>query len=65
MEQEILNRLAAQDELLKKIDIATEKTRKYLAWTFWITVILFIVPLVLLAIAIPALLSSMSSLYGL
>ncbi|MCK9344793.1 MAG: hypothetical protein M0P64_01550 [Candidatus Pacebacteria bacterium] len=64
MEQEILNRLQAQEELLQKVYASTEKSRKYLMWTFWGTVLFFVLPLVLLAIAIPTLLSSFSTLYG-
>lgn len=65
MEQEILNRLQAQDELLQKIYISSEKTRKYFLWTFYATVALFVLPLVGLAIAIPALMSTLSGAYGL
>lgn len=65
MEQEILNRLQAQDELLQKIYISSEKTRKYFLWTFYATVALFILPLVGLMIAIPALMSTLSGAYGL
>lgn len=64
MEQEILNRLQEQENLLQKVYISTEKTRKYFMWTFYATLAFFIIPLVLLAIAIPTLLSSMSTLYG-
>jgi len=65
MEQEILNRLQAQDELLQKIYISSEKTRKYFLWTFYATVALFVLPLVGLMIAIPALMSTLSGAYGL
>lgn len=65
MEQEILNRLQAQDELLQKIYISSEKTRRYFLWTFYATVALFILPLVGLMIAIPALMSTLSGAYGL
>ncbi|HBH71391.1 MAG: hypothetical protein UU88_C0011G0019 [Parcubacteria group bacterium GW2011_GWC1_42_11] len=65
MEQEILNRLQTQDELLQKIYISSEKTRKYFLWTFYATVALFVLPLVGLMIAIPALMSTLSGAYGL
>lgn len=64
MEQEILNRLAAQDELLQKIHASTEKTRKYLAWTFYITILFFVLPLLIIIIALPSLMSGVSTLYG-
>lgn len=64
MEQEILNRLQAQDELLQKVYVSTEKTRKYFLWTFYATIALFVLPLVGLMFAIPALLSALGSAYG-
>lgn len=65
MEQEILNRLQAQEELLKKIYMSTESTRKYFMWTFYGTLILFVVPLIGLMFVIPTFLSTMGSSYGL
>ncbi|OIO30635.1 hypothetical protein AUJ77_02390 [Candidatus Nomurabacteria bacterium CG1_02_43_90] len=64
MEQEILQRIQEQNELLQKINIATEKTRKYLMWTFYGSLALFILPLIGLMFAIPAFLSNMSAAYG-
>jgi hypothetical protein len=64
MEQEILNRLAAQEEFLQRIYVSTEKTRKYFMWTLISSVVLFALPLIGLLIAIPALLSSLGSAYG-
>lgn len=65
MEQEILNRLQAQEELLQKIYISTEKTRKYFMWTFYGTLALFILPLIALMFVIPTFLSTMGTAYGL
>lgn len=62
MEQEILNRLQAQEELLQKVYISTEKTRKYFLWTFYMTLAFFVLPLVGLMFVIPAFLSSYKSL---
>ena len=64
MEQEILNRLNAQEELLQKVYISSEKTRKYFLWTFYVTLAVFVLPLVILMFAIPALMSTLSSAYG-
>lgn len=64
MEQEILNRLQAQDELLQKVYLSAEKTRKYFLWTFYATLALFVLPLVVLIFAIPVLLSTLGSAYG-
>lgn len=65
MEQEILNRLETQNELLQRIYISSEKTRKYFMWTLWITLALFVLPLIGLVFAIPAFLSSYSSMLNL
>lgn len=64
MEQEILNRLAAQEELLQKVYISSEKTRKYFLWTLISSITLFILPLIGLLFAIPVLLSTLGSAYG-
>ena len=58
MEQEILSRLQAQEELLNKVFISTEKTRKYFLWTMWGTVALFVLPLIGLMAVIPTFLST-------
>lgn len=65
MEQEILNRTQAQDELLQKIYISTEKTRKYFLWTFYMTLAFFVLPLLALMFVIPTFLSTISSIQGL
>lgn len=65
MEQEILNRLQAQDENLRRIYESTEKTRKYFLWTFYATLALFVLPLIGLMFAIPVLLNNLNSLVGL
>lgn len=65
MEQEILNRLQAHDELLQKIYTSTEKTRKYFMWTFYGTIALFVLPLIGLMFVIPTFLSTIGSAYGL
>lgn len=62
MEQEILNRIEAQNELLQRIYLSSEKTRKYFMWTLWITLALFVFPLIGLVFAVPAFLSSYSSM---
>ncbi|OHA79964.1 MAG: hypothetical protein A2747_01950 [Candidatus Yonathbacteria bacterium RIFCSPHIGHO2_01_FULL_44_41] len=64
MEQEILNRLQVQEELLQKVYISSEKTRKYFLWTFYATIALFVLPLVGLMFAIPALMTTLGSAYG-
>ena len=65
MEQEILNRLQAQEELLQKVYVSAEKTSKYFMWTFYGTLALFVLPLIGLMFAVPALMSTLGSAYGL
>lgn len=64
MEQEILNRLAAQEELLQRVYASSEKTRKYFMWTLISSIALFVLPLIGLVFAIPALLSTLGGAYG-
>jgi len=65
MDEEIKKKLQEQDEKLDRIYVSVEKTRKYFLWTMISTGVMFIVPLVGLAIVIPSLLQSLSSIYGL
>jgi hypothetical protein len=45
--------LREQRELIEKIYVSAEKTRKYFLWTMWGTVIVFVVPLIALAFVVP------------
>jgi type IV secretory pathway component VirB8 len=62
MDQEIKNRLDKQDELLQKIYISAEKTRKYILATVIVTVVLFVLPLIGLAIVIPGYINQLTNL---
>ena len=56
------------DDVQKRIDavyVSAEKTRKYFLATLVVTLVAFILPLIGLVFAVPALLSSYSSLGGL
>ncbi len=64
MEQEILSRLQAQEQLLQKVYISVEKTRKYFVWTFYMTLAFFILPLLALMFILPSLISTITSGYG-
>ena len=57
MEEETKTRLDEQDELLKKIYISTEKTRKYFLWTLIVSLAFFILPLIGMIFVIPKFLS--------
>ena len=64
MQEDIIARLNAQDELLKKIYSSSEKTRKYFMWTLIATAVMFILPLIGLAFAIPAFLNNYLTTLG-
>lgn len=65
MEEETKKRLDQQEELLQKIYISTEKTRKYFLWTLIVTLALVVLPFFGLLIAIPKFIGTYSSTLGL
>jgi type IV secretory pathway component VirB8 len=54
MDNETSQRLALLEEKIEKIYVSVEKTRKYFLWTLIISVLLFVLPMIGLAFAIPA-----------
>ena len=65
MDQELEARLKAQDEKLEAIYVSVEKTRKYFLFTMVSTLIFFLLPLIGLMFAIPAMLRTLSDTTGL
>ena len=65
MDEEIKKRLDDQDELLKKIFISTEKTRKYFLASLIVTAVMVVLPLIGLLFVVPQFLSTYSGLSGL
>lgn len=63
MEPELSERLALQEKKLDAIYASVEKTRKYFLWTLIATAVTFALPLIGIMIAIPWLLSTLSSAY--
>ena len=61
MSLDIEKELKEQRQLLEKIYISAEKTRKYYLWTIWGTIIAFVLPLIALAIVLPYFLNTYSS----
>lgn len=53
MENELLKKLEAQEAKIDAIYVSVEKTRKYFVVTLWITVIMFVLPLLGLLIIVP------------
>jgi hypothetical protein len=64
MDIEIQKRLDDQAEMLAQIHKSVEKTRKYFLAVLWVTIIMFVLPLIGLAFAIPAFLNSYGRLLG-
>ncbi len=62
MDSAIEKELKDQRELIQKIYVSVEKTRKYYLWTVWITVIVFVLPLIIMAFALPYFINTYSSL---
>ncbi len=67
MDNEILQRLEARLlESEKKIDVIYESVRKiqqYFKWTFIVTAIFFILPLIAMIFVVPYIINTYSSLY--
>ena len=53
MEEELKQRLTKQEELLEKIYLSTEKTRRYFLWTLIASLVIFVLPFVGLLFIIP------------
>ena len=65
MDQELEQRLSAQENKLNQIYLSVEKTRKYFLWTLIITVVTIVLPLVALAFVLPWFMDTMMNAYGL
>lgn len=52
------------DEMLKEIYVNTRKTKNYMKWQLYITIILVVLPLLASVFIIPMAISSISSTYG-
>lgn len=66
MENNIENRLTAQEEKINAILNSVRKIEKYFRITLWVTILMFVVPLLGLLLIIPAFIASYTiSLEGL
>ncbi|HEV7121485.1 MAG TPA: hypothetical protein VGN56_01510 [Candidatus Paceibacterota bacterium] len=54
MDQNLETRIAIMEEKVDKIYVSVEKTRKYFLWTLITSVVLFVLPLIGIAFALPA-----------
>ena len=62
MEPNVAERLAVLEQKVDAMYSSVEKLRKYFLWTGIITVVLFVVPLIGLAFAIPSFINSYANL---
>lgn len=58
---DIEKRLADQREMIEKIYVSVEKTRKYFLWTLVISIVVIVLPLIGLMFEIPSFLSLYNS----
>lgn len=58
MEPQLEARLAALEQKIDAVYVSAEKTRKYFLWTMITSVVLFVLPLIGVALIIPSFLSS-------
>ncbi len=58
MEQNLGQELKDQREMIERIYVSVEKTRKYFLWTLIATLVAFVLPLIAMAFVIPQFLSS-------
>jgi len=64
MEDKILEKIEEQNKKIDSIYKSVEKTRKYLKWTFYITVIFFVLPLLAVVVVLPSLMSGITEMYN-
>jgi len=65
MDEETRARLEAQTTMLEAIYTSVEKTRKYFQVTLWITVIMFVLPLLGIMVVAPMVMDTLTSAYQL
>ena len=56
-ETNIIQKLEEQQKKIDQILISVEKTRKYFEWTLYITIALFVLPLIAMVFVLPSFLS--------
>mgnify|MGYP001571517517 CR=1 FL=1 len=58
------NQSISEEQMLQEILENTRKTKKYMQWQFYITIVLVVLPILALAFVIPMVLRSLGSVYG-
>ena len=64
MDAELLRRFEEMEKKIDKIYESSRKIQAYFKWTFIVTVIFFVLPLIGTVFLLPMLMSQMGSLYG-
>ncbi len=61
--EEVLKKLAEQQEKIDAMFVSVEKLRKYFLWTLIITVVTLVLPLVGILVLLPFVFNSLGNLY--
>ncbi|HAR99691.1 MAG: hypothetical protein US57_C0006G0014 [Candidatus Moranbacteria bacterium GW2011_GWC2_37_73] len=61
---EVLKKLEEQQIKIDAMYVSVEKLRKYFLWTLIVTIVTVVVPLIILAIALPFMISTISGMYS-
>jgi len=64
MDQELVQKFEEQGKKLDAIEQSVKKIRSYLFWTFVISIVVFVLPLIGLAIVVPKVLDTLLKGYG-
>ncbi len=64
MDSKIQEQLNEQEVKIDQILKSVKKTESYMKWTFWATIIVVVLPALLLAFALPSIISSYTTTLG-
>ncbi len=64
MDSKLQEQLDEQEIKINQIHESVMKTERYMRFTFWTTIVVFALPLLIAVFAIPAIISSFSSTMG-
>ena len=64
IEKRLQEQLDEQEIKINQIYESVKRTERYLKWTFWVTVIIVVLPAILLVFAVPAFISTYTSALG-
>jgi hypothetical protein len=62
--EELINKIDAQQAKIDAIYVSMEKMRKYFFWMLVLTVVTVVLPIIIMIVAVPFILSTLSSAYG-